>query len=107
MQLHETTNAQCISINSNQLSIKQVFQQLEKQSGYSFFYKDVILEKIKDTGVKLENSSLQQALDAILKPNGLDYEVVNRTVIIKPISKPIQTTKLINKNLQSYITGGS
>ena len=105
MQLHETTNAQRISINSNQLSIKQVFQQLEKQSGYSFFYKDVILEKIKDTGVKLENSSLQQALDAILKPNGLDYEVVNRTVIIKPISKPIQTTKLINKNLQSYITG--
>ncbi|MGB3103454.1 SusC/RagA family TonB-linked outer membrane protein [Sphingobacterium siyangense] len=105
MQLHGTTNAQRISINSNQLSIKQVFQQLEKQSGYSFFYKDVILEKIKDTGVKLENSSLQQALDAILKPNGLDYEVVNRTVIIKPISKPIQTTKLINKNLQSYITG--
>ncbi|MFA4979837.1 MAG: secretin and TonB N-terminal domain-containing protein, partial [Sphingobacterium sp.] len=105
MQLHGTTNAQRISINSNQLSIKQVFQQLEKQSGYSFFYKDVILEKIKDTGVRLENSSLQQALDAILKPNGLDYEVVNMTVIIKPISKPIQTNKLLSKSLQSYVTG--
>ncbi|WP_333865806.1 SusC/RagA family TonB-linked outer membrane protein [Sphingobacterium sp.] len=105
MQLYGTTNAQRISINSNKSSIKHVFQQLEKQSGYSFFYKDVVLEKITDTGVKFENGTLQQALDAILKPNGLDYEIVNKTVVIKPVSKPIQTNRLVSKSLQSYITG--
>ncbi|MBB1646110.1 SusC/RagA family TonB-linked outer membrane protein [Sphingobacterium sp. UME9] len=104
MQLHGTTNAQRISINSNQLSIKQVFQQLEKQSGYSFFYKDVILEKIKDTGIRLENSTLQQALDAILKPNGLDYEIVNKTVVIKPAPKNNLTVN-IRSIQQQYISG--
>lgn len=101
MQLYGTTNAQRISINSNNSSIKQVFQQLEKQSGYSFFYKDIVIEKIKDTGIKLENGTLQQALDAILKPNGLDYEIVNKTVVIKPARKSLLHTAIE----QQYITG--
>lgn len=105
MQLYGTTNAQRISINSSNSSIKQVFQQLEKQSGYSFFYKDVVLEKIKDTGVKLENGTLQQALDAILKPNGLDYEIVNKTVVIKAAPKRNQASTNLNQSQQLYVTG--
>jgi len=105
MQLYVTTNAQRITINSNKSSIKQVFQQLEKQSGYSFFYKDVVLDKIKDTGVKLENGTLPQALDALLKPNGLDYEIVNKTVVIKPAPKKGQANTGSIQVQQQYITG--
>ncbi|WP_286858806.1 MULTISPECIES: SusC/RagA family TonB-linked outer membrane protein [Sphingobacterium] len=105
LHVYGLLNAQQISINTQNTSIRQVFQQLEKQSGYSFFYKDIDMEKIRTNQIVLKNTSLKEALKAILEPNGLDYEIVNKTIVIKSIPKASRNNKAKNSNNQNAITG--
>ena len=105
LHLHGLLNAQQISINTQNTSVKQVFQQLEKQSGYSFFYKDVDMYKIRVNNVVLKNKSLKEVLKYILEPNGLDYEIVNKTIVIKSIPKGNLNSNVTNGNNQNAITG--
>lgn len=105
LHVYGSLSAQQISINTQNASIRQVFQQLEKQSGYSFFYKDVDMEKIRTNKIILKNTSLKEALKAILEPNGLDYEIVNKTIVIKSIPKKATSSINNNRTDQSTITG--
>ncbi len=105
LHVYGSLNAQQISINTQNTSTKQVFQQLEKQSGYSFFYKDIDMEKIRTNQIVLKNTSLKEALKAILEPNGLDYEIVNKTIVIKSIPKASRNNNAKNSNNQNTITG--
>ncbi|MBL1409483.1 SusC/RagA family TonB-linked outer membrane protein [Sphingobacterium faecale] len=83
LQLPMSIHAQKITLDLKDASIKQIFQQVEKQSGYSFFYKDVDVANFKKRGVSFSNTNLNQVLESILTPYGLDYEIVNKTVVIK------------------------
>ncbi|WP_245971321.1 hypothetical protein [Sphingobacterium puteale] len=56
LHVYGSLSAQQISINTQNANIRQVFQQLEKQSGYSFFYKDVDMEKIRTNKIILKNT---------------------------------------------------
>ncbi len=93
LQMPMSIQAQKITLNLKEASIKQIFQQMEKQSGYSFFYKDVDLEAFKKRGVSFTNTNLSQALETILGPYGLDYEIVNKTVVIKKAALQSKTNQ--------------
>lgn len=90
LQLPMSMYAQKITLNLKDASIKQIFQQMEKQSGYSFFYKDVDIANFKKRGVSFTDTNLSQVLESILSPYGLDYEIVNKTVVIKRTAAPIK-----------------
>ena len=54
LHLSAKTTAQKITLTSNNISIEQFFNQLEKQTGYSFYWKTVLYRKIKRYPSKLK-----------------------------------------------------
>jgi len=76
--------AQKISIDVSDVPIETVFDQIKKQSGYTFWYKDNVLEAAKRVTVKLKDFELKAALEACLKDQPLSYEISGKIIVIRP-----------------------
>jgi TonB-linked SusC/RagA family outer membrane protein len=86
--------AQQISLNVKNASIESVFDEIKKQSGYDFFYKDHVLENISNITITLKNTTLKAALDQCFKNLPLTYEFVGKTIVVK--SKPKKISNVDN-----------
>jgi TonB-linked SusC/RagA family outer membrane protein len=82
IQLHARAISQ-ITLAENNVSLKKVFQQIEKQTGYHFWYSGNILENTSPVSIDVKNVSLEQALDKCLTNQGLSYSIVDKVVVIK------------------------
>jgi TonB-linked SusC/RagA family outer membrane protein len=77
--------SQSISLSEKNASIESVIKKIEKQSGYSFFYKiDLLRNNASKLNLSLKNVTIDQALQQALSNQPLTFVIVNKTVIIKP-----------------------
>lgn len=83
LQASARGNAQTVSLNVKDQPLAAVFKEIKKQTGYSFFYKVSLKNKFRNVTVQLKNARLEQALEEVLKNQGLAYEIVSKTVVIK------------------------
>jgi TonB-linked SusC/RagA family outer membrane protein len=72
-----------ITIRHDNVPIQKVFQSIEKQSGYRFFYNETLLQGAVKVTLNLQNVSLQEALDACFRNQPLSYAIVDKTIIVK------------------------
>ena len=82
LHLSAKTTAQKITLSSNNISIEQFFNQLEKQTGFSFLLENGVVSKDEKISVDVKDVSLEIVLDQILKPINLSYKIENKTVYI-------------------------
>jgi TonB-linked SusC/RagA family outer membrane protein len=71
-----------LSVNLPEASIAQVLKELENQSGFYFFYNKEELERQELVAFEVENVSIQQALDQLLRKTDLTYKVIDRYILI-------------------------
>lgn len=88
----QSTKAQSvntINLNFKHEQLPKVLKSIKNQSGYVFVSGNIDLKKISVT-VQIKNATIEQALNACLKNQELDYKIVNKTiVIIKSTSKEV------------------
>jgi TonB-linked SusC/RagA family outer membrane protein len=72
-----------ITIRQQNVPIQKVFQTIEKQSGYRFFYNETLLQGAVKVTLNLQNVSLQVALEACFRNQPLSYAIVDKTIIVK------------------------
>ncbi len=73
-----------ISISESNVPLPEIFKQIEKQSGYVFLYNYELLQQAGKVSVKIKNVSLQTALNECLRGKALTYEIIDKTIIIRP-----------------------
>ncbi|EPR71200.1 TonB-dependent receptor [Winogradskyella psychrotolerans RS-3] len=77
-----TTTAQTkIDVNVNNVTLEELFKDIQSKSEFIFFYKDNVLKYNVTLNVK--NASVTAILDSALKGTNLTYKVNDRQVIIK------------------------
>lgn len=72
-----------ITLTENNAPLQKVFREMQKQSGFGFFYPYEIVEKAGNVTVTIKSLPLEQAIEEVLKDKPLTYEIVNRTVVIR------------------------
>lgn len=82
VQVSALTKAQ-ITLNETSASLRKVLKTISKQSGYDFVYNDRDLDNTRPIRIKLENASVEQALQICFENQPLVYEVADRTVMVK------------------------
>ncbi|HEV3411104.1 MAG TPA: SusC/RagA family TonB-linked outer membrane protein [Puia sp.] len=95
-----------ISLSGTNMKLSEVFTAIQKQSGYSFFYKDKLVENIR-VSPELHNVELDQALKQVLRGLPLSYTIVGHTVVInraEPAATAASGLKPLPSNLSS-LTG--
>lgn len=84
MNVHASVYAQGISITVSNASLKFVLTEINKKSGYELLYNNKHFVGTKPVTITIKNSSLKNALDKCLEGQPLTYELIDKTIVIKP-----------------------
>lgn len=102
----ETSLKDNVTLNIKNRSIKDVFTEIEKQTGYVFFYSAANLNVNKRVNIKVKNQSLNKVLDELLKGTDCVYSYSGRQILIKPKKEEPQIkTKPSKKHQTQRIVG--
>lgn len=82
MQVSALTRAQ-ITLNEKGTSLQKVLEQISTQSGYDLVYSSLDFKNARPVTIKLNDVSLNKALEAAFEGQPLMYEVTDKTVMIR------------------------
>ena len=85
-----------VSISVNNVTLKQFFDTIEKQSKYKFSYLDSALKGKKNVSLNAENKSLKEILNEILQARSLKHTTDGINILIVPSNTQEGTKKTIN-----------
>ncbi|MBE7177455.1 MAG: TonB-dependent receptor [Mucilaginibacter polytrichastri] len=85
MQIHAKTFAQKVSINANNADLKEILTQINKQTGYSFLYKNSVIKEIGQLSLNIRNLDLKDALDLCFRGHKVKYNIRNKTILIQQV----------------------
>ena len=101
-----STNAQRVTININNVTLKTAMAQLKKQTGYSFVFKNGVITNLeKRVTVNEKNEPIRQVVDQILSGQDVEYEIQNRSVVVFKKKEAQRTNEGQGKNERKTIKG--
>ncbi|TWI85851.1 TonB-linked SusC/RagA family outer membrane protein [Lacibacter cauensis] len=103
MQVCAKGYTQTVSLQERNAKLEDVFHLLKKQTGLPVLYTRSMLKNSKPVTVNLKNVSLQQALNEILKDQGLDYSIVSNTIVIKVKEASSSKQTIPNEKVETII----
>jgi TonB-linked SusC/RagA family outer membrane protein len=82
MHVHATGVSQTVSFSGSNVPLQKVFDAIERQTGYVFFYNASLLKEAKPVTLHMVHVPLEAALKASLEDQPLDYGIENKTIVI-------------------------
>ncbi len=82
MQASARGFGQRIILNESGSSLKKVLHEINKQTGYVFFYDSKDIRNVKIT-TQLKDASISETLNELLKKLPLQYKIVDKTIILQ------------------------
>jgi uncharacterized membrane protein len=97
LHLSAKSFSQTITLNASNTELEKVFSAIEKQSGYSFFYRYKDLAAAKPVSLQLKDASLEDALKACFKNEPFNYTIENKTIVVSKKDDAVQTRAAVQK----------
>ncbi len=96
--LNVSTFAQNVSLNINNVTVKEAMAQLKKTSGYSFIFSSSDVNIRQRVSISAQNATIRDVIDQMLKgQQGLEYEIQGKKIILR--KKQTQTSRS-SKNIK-------
>lgn len=83
LQVSARGYAQSVSLSEKNTTLLKVFRNIEKQTGYVFFFDHSLVDKAERVNVRFKDYPLDLALDLCLKDQPLTYSIVGKNIVIK------------------------
>jgi len=83
LQVSATGYSQTITLAQNNVPLKKVFREIEKQSGYQFFYKDRLIRQTGTVSINVRNATVESVLNECFKNQPLSYTVLDKIIVVK------------------------
>ncbi len=86
-----------LSIKMDNISVKQLFAEIEKRTDLAFVYNTRDVDQLGTVDVDFTNEEIGNILDYCLKGKGINYSIVNNHVVIRKgeQSAPQQKSRVI------------
>ncbi len=84
MQASANGFAQRVTLNESNVPLSKVFNKIKKQTGFVFWFEDKTLKDAKNVSVTIKDATIDEALEACFKDQPLVYEMIGKTIVIKP-----------------------
>ncbi|MDO6429055.1 SusC/RagA family TonB-linked outer membrane protein [Flavitalea sp. BT771] len=88
LQLSARGFGQGITIYEKKAPISKVFEDIRKQTGYTFVYAESILANAKAVSINVHNATLEEALTACFQDQPLTWSIMENAVVVKERSVP-------------------
>ena len=83
LQLSAKGLAQGLTMSKRNAPLQEVFKDIEKQTGYQFFYKEKALDGSKPVTINVKNATLEQVLQTCFKDQPVTYNIVDKIIVVK------------------------
>jgi TonB-linked SusC/RagA family outer membrane protein len=97
LHLSAKSFSQTITLSASNTDLEKVFSSIEKQSGYSFFYRYKDLATAKPVNLQLKDASLEDALKACFKNEPFNYTIENKTIVVSKKDDAVQARVAVKK----------
>lgn len=87
LQVSAKPNAQNVTLSEKNAPLEKIFQEIKRQTGYSFLYSSEVLKQAHRVDIDVRDASLAQALNACFAGQPLSWEMEDKTIIVKPKTK--------------------
>ena len=98
LQVSAKTFAQKVTLSQDRITIKEVFKEVKKQTGYDVFYLPDMLKSDKVITVNFKQASLEEVMQTVLQGTSLTFTVDEKTIVVKKKEEPVPRK---NSNLVS------
>jgi len=71
-----------VDLELKDATLEEVFQSIQEQTEFDFFYKNEHLPSNKIINLKFSNAKIDEVLDEVLDGTGLIYRVLNKDIVI-------------------------
>ncbi|MBS1531924.1 MAG: carboxypeptidase-like regulatory domain-containing protein, partial [Bacteroidetes bacterium] len=82
LNVHGATFGQSITITNKNVKLEKVLNEIEKQSGYTFWYKTDIVKQSYKVSLDVKDLSLDNTLDLCFKDLPITYRIVQKTIVL-------------------------
>lgn len=82
LQISAKGLSQGLTLSKRNAPLQEVLKEIEKQTGYQFFYKEKVLEGARAVTIDVKNAGLEQVLQACFKNQPLTYTIVDKIVVV-------------------------
>jgi len=96
LHISAATFSQNITLSEKRASIESVLNKIEKQSGYTFWYKVELVKKLPKISLNVSNSSIEKTLETCFKDLPITYTIVQNTIVLKPKTTESSAVQIIN-----------
>jgi hypothetical protein len=105
LSVNANVYSQQVSVSFKDAGLEKVFREIKKQTGYSFIYTLSMLEKGSKATFTVKNASLEQALTECFRSQPFDYNIVDKTVIVRLKKNIVEFAAMITELPPITVTG--
>ena len=84
MHVQAETFAQNVNLNVKNATLRDVLDEIQKQTGYDFLYNSALINKKQEITLQVQNRDFKEILATVLNPHNLVFEVDKNLVLIRP-----------------------
>ncbi|WP_165784636.1 SusC/RagA family TonB-linked outer membrane protein [Solitalea longa] len=89
LQVSASSFAQKITISKKKAPLIDVLSQIRTQTGYDFIFNSTVLQDAKEVSLDVKDAELDDVLKKVFEGQPLEYEVVNKTVVVTKVTFPL------------------
>ena len=93
-----------LDLNLQNVTLKEVIQEIRRHSDFSFVYSDADLVGITQRNVQMKDATIEEVLKNCLQGTKLVYDITDKTIIIRKLDEVTQTKQV--QVIQGQITAG-
>ncbi|HTI11046.1 MAG TPA: SusC/RagA family TonB-linked outer membrane protein, partial [Puia sp.] len=106
LQVSAAGFAQKVTLSEENASLKKIFREIKRQTGYLFFYNAQLLERSHTVSLSVKDAPLEQVLNQCFRDQPLTYSIVNKTIVIRALkAEPVQLLQTDSTPAQIWISG--
>lgn len=92
-----------LTMNLTKVKLVDVLNEIEEQTDY-YFYFNLNLDKYSVDRVQVKDQQVKDVLNSILPDLGLNYEIVDRYIVIKKGNEPVHLESQQSKSISGKVT---
>ena len=95
LQVSASSVAQKITLEKKNAPLKEILNDIHRQSGYSIFYDVDLISKAKQIDISVKNVSLNEALAQCFSGQPFSYQIDKKTILVTPKTSSDPPLRLI------------
>lgn len=94
-----------VSINLENVSLGQVFEEIEAKTSYNIFYKNSIIDLDRKVSLKVSNQEVKAVFEILFENTDINFEILKKQIILTRKTAEVKTTPKVLQTQQREISG--